>query len=202
MEGAAIGGWGDTTGEGRDMPRGIYRRSTISVRQRAILEGLSWRHGTGQQVALRARLVLATAEQAGTAVAAAYGVDRDTVGLWRARWAAAQGRLTALEAEGAPERELRAAVEGALRDAPRPGTPPTFTAPQVIGIVKLACTPPEEADGPCSQWGARELADAAIRQRIVETISPRTVGRFLKGGRVAAASQPLLAHAAGGAGDL
>jgi len=40
-----------------------------------------------------------------------------------------------------------------LRDAPRPGTPPTFTALQVIGIVKLACTPPEEADGPCSQWG-------------------------------------------------
>jgi len=192
------------------MPRGIHRRSTLSERQRAILEGLSRRHGTGQQVALRARLVLATAEQSGTAVAAAYGVDRDTVGLWRARWAVAQERLTALEAEGAPERELRAAVERelraaverTLRDAPRPGTPPTFTAPQVIGIVKLACTPPEEADCPCSQWGARELADAAIRQGIVETISPRTVGRFLKEGRVAAASEPLLAHAAGGAGDL
>ncbi len=184
------------------MPRGMHRRSTISERQRVILEGLSRRHGTGQQVALRARLVLATAEQAGTAVAAAWGVDRDTVGLWRARWAAAQGRLTALEAEGAPEREVRAAVEATLRDAPRPGTPPTFTAPQVIGIVKLACTPPEEAGCPCSQWSARELADAAIRQGLVETISPRTVGRFLKGGRLAAAPQPVLAHAAGGARDL
>jgi len=91
-------------------------------------------------------------------------------------------------------------VAGALGG--RPGAPPTFTAPQVIGIVKLACTPPEEADCPCSQWGARELADAAIRQGIVEHISPRTVGRFLKGGRVAAASEPLLAHTAGGAGDL
>jgi putative transposase len=184
------------------MPRGLYRRSTISARQRAVLEGLSRRHGTGQQVALRARLVLATAEQTGTAVAVAYGVDRDTVGLWRARWAGAQERLMALEAEGAPERELRAAVEETLRDAPRPGTPPTFTAPQVIGIVKLACTPTEEADCPCSQWSARELADAAIRQGIVETISPRTVGRFLKGGRLAAAPQPLLADAARGAGDL
>lgn len=184
------------------MPRGIHRRSTLSERQRTILEGLSRGHGTGQQVALRARLVLATAEQSGTAVAAAYGVDRDTVGLWRARWATAQERLRALEAEDAPERELRAAVERTLRDAPRPGTPPTFTAPQVIGIVKLACTLPEEADCPCSQWGARELADAAIRQGIVEHISPRTVGRFLKGGRVAAASEPLLAHAASGAGDL
>ena len=184
------------------MPRGLYRRSTISARQRAVLEGLSRRHGTGQQVALRARLVLATAEQTGTAVAVAYGVDRDTVGLWRARWAGAQERLTALEAEGVSERELRSAVETTLRDAPRPGTPPTFTAPQVIGIVKLACTPPEEAGCPCSQWGARELAGAAIRQGIVETIAPRTVGRFLKGGRFAAAPEPLLAHAAGGPGDL
>jgi len=184
------------------MPRGIQRRSTISARQWAILEGLSRRHGTGQQVALRARLVLATAEQAGTAVAATHGVDRDTVGLWRARWAAARERLTALEAEGASERELRAALEATLRAAPRPGTPPTFTAPQVIGIVKLACTPPQEAGCPCSQWGARALADAAIRQGIVETISPRTVGRFLKGGGVATAPEPLLAHAAGGAGDL
>jgi len=184
------------------MPRGMQRRSTISARQRAILEGLSRRHGTGQQVALRARLVLATAEQRGTAVAAAHGVDRDTVGLWRARWAAARERLTALEAEGAPERALRAAGEGTLRDAPRPGTPPTFTASQVIGIVKLACTPPEEADCPCSQWSARELAGAAIRQGLVESISPRTVGRFLNGGGIAAAPEPLRAHAAGGAGDL
>ncbi|GAC1404819.1 MAG: hypothetical protein NVSMB65_20790 [Chloroflexota bacterium] len=184
------------------MPRGRQRRSTITARQRTILEGLSRRHGTGQQVALRARLVLATAAQPGTAVAAAHGVDRDTVGLWRARWAAAQGRLTALEMADAPERELRAAVEATLRDAPRPSTPPTFTAPQVIGIVKLACTPPQEADCPCSQWSARELAEAAIRQGIVKTISPRTVGRFLKGGRLATAPEPLLAHAAGGAGEL
>jgi len=184
------------------MSRGIHRRSTISARQRGMLESLSRRHGTGQQVALRARLVLATAEQSGTAVAAAYGVDRDTVGLWRARWATAQERLTALEAEGAVERALRAAVERTRRDAPRPGMPPTVTAPQVIGIVKLACTPPQEADCPCSQWGACAVADAAIRQGIVDTISPRTVGRFLKGGRRAAAAEPRRAHAAGGAGDL
>jgi len=103
------------------MPRGAQRRSTISVRQRAILEGVSRRHGTGQQVALRARLVLATAEQPGTAVAAAHGVNRDTVGLWRARWASAQGRLTALEAEGAPERALRCGRRWRGRGAPRRG---------------------------------------------------------------------------------
>ena len=92
------------------MPRGAQRRSTISARQRVVLESLSRRHGTGQQVALRARLVLATVAQSGTAVAAAYGVDRDTVGLWRARWAAAQERLATLEAEDAPERALRTAA--------------------------------------------------------------------------------------------
>src|SRR5438128_1721672 len=125
------------------MPRGMQRRSMVSERQGAVLERLSRRHGTGQQVALRARLLLAAAERPATQVAAEYGVNRDTVGLWRARWQAAQERLAALEDAAVPERELRAAVEAVLRDAPRPGTPPTFTAPQVIGIVKLACTPPQ-----------------------------------------------------------
>jgi putative transposase len=97
---------------------------------------------------------------------------------------------------------VRAAVEGTRRAAPRPGTPPTFTAPQVSGIVTLACTPPGEADGPCRQWSARALAGAAIRQGLVEAISPRTVGRFLKGGGRAAAPESRRAHAAGGAGDL
>ncbi len=181
---------------------GRRRRSTISERQRAALERLSQRHGTGQQLALRARLVLASAEEPATRVAAAQGVDRDTVGLWRARWQAAQGRLVALEEADTAERDLRAAVEEVLRDAPRPGAPPTFSAAQAIGIVKLACTPPLEAGCPCSQWSARELAVAAVTRGIVETISPRTVGRFLKGGRVAAAPQPVLADAAGGARDV
>jgi hypothetical protein len=40
-----------------------------------------------------------------------------------------------------------------------------------------------------STWTPRELADEAIKRGIVTQISPRTVERFLKGERFAAASQ-------------
>jgi putative transposase len=45
-----------------------------------------------------------------------------------------------------------------------------------------------------STWTLRELADEAVKRGIVEQISPRTVERFLKGERVATASQAVLAH--------
>ena len=40
-----------------------------------------------------------------------------------------------------------------------------------------------------STWTPRELADEAVKRGIVEQISPRTVESFLKGERVATASQ-------------
>jgi putative transposase len=61
-------------------------------------------------------------------------------------------------------------------------------------VVAVACEPPEKSGRPIDHWTARELADEVQKRRIVPAISPRTVGRFLKGGRAAAAPQPLLAE--------
>jgi hypothetical protein len=60
--------------------------------------------------------------------------------------------------------------------------------------VAVACEPPEESGRPISHWTSRELADEVKKRRIVAAISPRSVGRFLKRGRVAAAPEPLLAQ--------
>jgi putative transposase len=85
-----------------------------------------------------------------------------------------------------------------LHDAPRPGTPATFTVEQWCQIMALACEPPEDSARPISHWTPRELAAEAIKRGIVETISERHVGRFLKSGRAQTAPQPLLAqHRAG-----
>jgi hypothetical protein len=62
----------------------------------------------------------------------------------------------------------------------------------------VACEPPEKSGRPLSHWTARELADEARERQIVRSISSRTVGRFLKTGRLAAASQPLLAECRSG----
>ena len=61
-------------------------------------------------------------------------------------------------------------------------------------VVALACERPEEGGVPLSQWSAADLAREAVRRGIVTSISPRSVGRFLRI-RPPAASRPPLAHA-------
>jgi hypothetical protein len=120
-------------------------------------------------------------------------VDQETVRLWPERWHAAQSRLQAIE-ETAKPKLLSQAIEQLLTDEPRPGAPATFTLGQFMQIMALACETPLVSDRPVSHWTPRELADEAVKRGIVQQISPRTVERFFKGERVAAASQALLAH--------
>ncbi len=55
----------------------------------------------------------------------------------------------------------------------------TFSLEQILQLFAIACEKPEEYGRPISHWTARELADEVIQQGIVETISPRHVGRLL-----------------------
>jgi putative transposase len=114
-----------------------------------------------------------------------------TVIKWRARWAAAESQLAAVERTPA---DLKRLVARVLADAPRPGAPDTFTAEQIVQIINLACTSPADAGRPIDAWTPRELADEAVKRQIVASISPTSVGRFLTAGRAPAASQPLLAQ--------
>ncbi len=83
------------------------------------------------------------------------------------------------EAQPIKARVLRPRIHSILIDRPRPETPPTFTAQQVVRIIALACEDPQEAGVPVTEWTPRELAQKASERGIVETISARTVERFL-----------------------
>jgi len=52
----------------------------------------------------------------------------------------------------------------------------------VAQIISLACEKPEDSGLPVSHWTPPELAREAAKRGIVESISPRQVDRFLKGG--------------------
>lgn len=144
----------------------------LTAEERAQLEALARRHGTAQQLALRARIVLAAADGANNAqIARRWSVSVDTARLWRARWLA----LAPL-----PLAELSVAER--LEDAPRPGGPARISAEQVCRIVALACEAPAGSGRPISQWTGREVADEAIQRGIVATISPRHAARLLKKG--------------------
>ena len=166
----------------------------VSPAQRAVLAALLRRSSCPQALALRVQIVLAAAAgQRNEPLARQLGCTPQTARKWRARWAAAEGHLAAAADPPALER----AIATALSDAPRAGAPATFTAAQIVGIVNLACRPPEQLGRPVTAWTPRELADEAVRQGIVATISPRSVERFLGRGRSPAAPQPLLAQRQG-----
>jgi len=136
------------------------------------LEKLIKRHQVGQQIALRARIVLAAAsKQKNKEIAQTYNVTLDTVRLWRNRWVKLQDiSLDDLS------------IEDRLEDAPRPGAPATITADQRCQIEALACERPEKSGRPITHWTAREIADELKKRKIVANISPRHAARLLKRG--------------------
>ena len=136
------------------------------------LEKLVKRHQVGQQIALRARIVLAAAsKQKNKEIAQTYNVTLDTVRLWRNRWVKLQDiSLDDLS------------LEDRLQDAPRPGAPATITADQRCQIEALACEKPEKSGRPITHWTAREIADELKKRKIVDNISPRHAARLLKRG--------------------
>lgn len=145
---------------------------TLTEVERQELQRLIKRHTTPQQIALRARLILAAADGLNNAqVAHQEAVSVDTARHWRTRW---------LESRSVALREL--SVKERLADAPRSGKPPTITDEQVCQIVALACEAPAQSGRPITQWSGREIAEEIERRGIVERISGRHAARLLKRG--------------------
>ena len=164
--------------------------------QRDVLAHLTRRTSSTQGLVRRARIsILAAAEGLNNEqIAQRLGINRETARLWRGNWLASAERLVSAEGAG-EEKALRECIEeDVLADAKRSGAPVTFTPEQVCRIVALACEDPREDSGrPITHWSSAELADEAIERGIVQSISARSVGRFLGRGGSEAASDTLLA---------
>lgn len=92
----------------------------LSEKDQEALGQITKRHRSEQQQAQRARLILAAAQGNSNAqIARELQITVDAVRLWRDRWVGLQGiDLGTLS------------IAERLQDAPRPGTPPKFTAEQ------------------------------------------------------------------------
>jgi transposase len=116
---------------------------------------------TAHRDVLRARIVLAAA--AGTAnaqIARLLGICEDTVRKWRHRFV--DQRLAG------------------LKDRPRPGRRRIFSAVAEAEVKALACQLPAETGVPLARWSCTELATEAVTRGVVGSISPSTVGRWLR----------------------
>jgi hypothetical protein len=111
-------------------------------------------------------------------IAQELGLARKQVGLWRRRWQQSFDALVAIECCES-QAALRRAIEDVLSDAPRSGSPGTFTGEQVTQILAVACESPELSGRPIDRWTHRELADEVIARGIVTSISISQVGHYL-----------------------
>jgi putative transposase len=149
------------------VPKTAPKPLNLNEEFREQLQQLVNRHNTPQQLALRASIILLADEGRNhQEIARELRISRDMARLWRNRW---------LELS---QKEMP--IVERLQDAERAGAPATFSLEQILQLFAMACDPPEQYGRPISEWTARELADEMVKQGIVESISPRHVGRLLE----------------------
>jgi hypothetical protein len=158
---------------------GKAARIRLTEKQQSILEQVARSFTAPQRLIQRARVILlGFAHWLNVEIAKEIGLDRKQVGQWRSRWQASFDALVAMECRES-QAALRHAIEDVLSDAPRTGSPGTFTAEQVTQVLAVACEEPSQSGLPIDDWTGRELAAEVVRRKIVEAISPSTVQRYL-----------------------
>lgn len=140
---------------------------TLSECDREELEKLLNRRSTPQQIALRAKIILLADKGSNNRdIGRELNISRYMARRWRNRW-------LELSEQAIPVIER-------LQDGERSGVPAKFSMDQVVELFALACSKPEDYERPIGDWTARELAAEMEKQGIVESISPRHVGRLLE----------------------
>ena len=139
-------------------------------------------------IVLRSRLLLmATEGESSTKTAQILGFSRNIVNTWRKYFHENTGLL--LQTEEACRssdnmEDLPRLVKSFLSDKPRLGKPPVFTPEETMFINEPACRDPKDFGHGLSHWNLTSLAQEAVRQKIVTSISPASVHRFLKFGGI------------------
>ena len=152
----------------------------LSEKQLELLQKIRRETTASVRLVQRSRIILLAFERRlNEEIADEVSLNQRQVGLWRRRWQESFDALVSIECSS-PTAALRSAIEEVLSDAPRRGSPGTFTAEQVTQIIAIACEPPENSGRPIDYWTGREIADEAKKRGVVSSISARQVNRYLK----------------------
>jgi hypothetical protein len=114
-------------------------------------------------------------------IAPRVGLHLIQVGKWRNRFLKELPRLT--ELDRVEDEALEQEIKLVLSDNKRSGHPAKFTSEQITKIINLACTDPKDHGYEVSHWSNQLLADEAIKSGFVDSISKKSVSRFLKESR-------------------
>ncbi|MCY7332741.1 MAG: helix-turn-helix domain-containing protein [Pseudanabaena sp. CAN_BIN31] len=153
----------------------------VSKQQKEILEEISKSRTKASRLVERAKIILLGSEQvSGKEIGERIELSRSRVWVWRKRWSEVQGELEKQEQEGISIKEESKRIEGILNDRARAGCPAKFEVETILKILLVAQEEPEESGRLVSHWTPRELRQEVIKREIVDEISTRSVGRFLK----------------------
>lgn len=167
------------------MPRLQATHIHITSREEKFLR--KYTHQRTSEVRLKERaeiILLAWEGKENNVIARMMRTSNRTVKRWRNRWKKSWDELQTFakgkDGQGIKEHEFGGKILEILRDAPRPGTPPTILKAQKEQIRAMACEKPEKYGYPFTHWSEASLAKAVIAQGIVHSISSIHVGRILK----------------------
>src|SRR2546428_3233358 len=153
----------------------VSARVQLTTRQRTCLEQSIRRQTSPQRLVRRAKILLALETGAKEChVRRQMPLHRGTVRAWRQRWLAFAPKLRQREADEGRHPALCTMIVEVLTAHPRPGTPATLTAAQLVQIVAVACEEPADAGRPVSPWTPREVAEEVRQRGMVATISTRS----------------------------
>lgn len=141
-------------------------RINLSSAEQSELERLIRQQTAPQHQVKRAKIILMANADGATnqAIAQQLGIYKAEVTHWTKRWI---------------DRAMEP-IEQRLADLPRCGRPDTITPEQWCRIMAMACEKPEQYARPISHWTSGELADEAVKQGIVESLSPGHLRKVLK----------------------
>ena len=161
------------------------RRKTIdtipvlSDAMKNILSAFSKSRSLPSGLVKRASIVLLASQgELNQNIAPRVGLHYNNAAAWHSRFLAALLALRKIEAN-APEK-LEDEIRAVLSDKKRPGSPSVFTPNQIMRIIDLACSNPDDLGYEVSQWSLPLLAGEIKKQGIAEQISAKSVSRFLK----------------------
>lgn len=145
-----------------------------------ILQQLANSRYVGNAIVTRAKIILMAFQKHNNhTIAHQLACSARMVGRWRRRWRDSFAALLPMQFSESAAAFRRAIIE-CLSDAPRSGSPGTFTAEQIVGLIGIACEPPENSGRPVTSWTGKELAEESRKRGLVDSISGSHVNRILR----------------------
>ena len=143
-----------------------------------ILSAISKRRKISLDLSLRARIIiLANAGNSNARIEKELNLSRNAVSKWRNRFIIWLPLLQEVAVRD-PDK-LQDMILEVLSDLPRSGAPRKYTDAQNLKIREIACRHPKEYGKDLSHWTHTDLANYCNEVKITESISSKTVGRYL-----------------------